>query len=106
MKTNTEISKPAVLLAKEHPSDQKQCYKRFPYTFLQCNRSRKNDYQYIDVHHTKKQAENVLRLRSFLFLKANFHFISQCILELYLESALCGGQLHFNLYIAKKQTFS
>ena len=38
-----EISKSAVLLANEHQSDQKKCYKSFWYTFSLCNRSRKND---------------------------------------------------------------
>ena len=38
-----EISKSAVLLANEHLSDKKKYYKRFSYTFLLCNRSRKND---------------------------------------------------------------
>ena len=38
-----EISKSAVLLANEHQSDQKKCYKWFSYTFSQCNCSCKND---------------------------------------------------------------
>ena len=38
-----EISKSALLLANEHRSDQKKCYKRFLYEFLLCIRSRKND---------------------------------------------------------------
>ena len=40
---NMKNSKTAALLANEHQSDQKKCYKRFSYTFLICNRSRKND---------------------------------------------------------------
>ena len=39
-----EISKTAVLLADEHRSDQKKCYKLFSYTFSLCNPNRKNDY--------------------------------------------------------------
>ena len=38
-----EISKSAVLLAIEHRSDQKKCYKLFSYEFSLCIRSRKND---------------------------------------------------------------
>ena len=38
-----EISKSAVLLANEHQSDQKKCYKRFSYKFSLCIHSRKND---------------------------------------------------------------
>ena len=38
-----EISKSAVLLANEHNSDRKKCYKRVSYTFSLCIRSRKND---------------------------------------------------------------
>ena len=38
-----EISKSAVLLANEHQSDQKKCYKYFSYKFSLCIRSRKND---------------------------------------------------------------
>ena len=38
-----EISKSAVLLAKEHKRDQKKSYKRFSYKFSLCIRSRKND---------------------------------------------------------------
>ena len=38
-----EFSKPALLLANEHLSDQKKCYKRFLYVFSLCIRSRKND---------------------------------------------------------------
>ena len=38
-----EISKSAVLLANEHQSDQKKCYKSFSYKFSLCIRSRKND---------------------------------------------------------------
>ena len=39
-----EISKTAVLLANEHGSDKKKCYKWFSYTFSLCNRNHKNDY--------------------------------------------------------------
>ena len=38
-----EISKLAVLLANDHQSDQKKCYKWFSYKFLLCNCSRKNN---------------------------------------------------------------
>ena len=38
-----EIFKSAVLLANEHQSDQKKCYKPFSYKFSQCIRSHKND---------------------------------------------------------------
>ena len=38
-----EISKSAVLLANEHQSDQKKCYKWFSYTFSLFNRPREND---------------------------------------------------------------
>ena len=38
-----ELSKSAVLLAKEHQGDRKKCYKRFLYKFLLCIGSRKND---------------------------------------------------------------
>ena len=38
-----EISKSALLLANEHRSEQKKCYKRFSYEFSLCIRSRKND---------------------------------------------------------------
>ena len=38
---NMNISKTAVLLANEHQSVQKKCYKRFLHTFLLCNRSLK-----------------------------------------------------------------
>ena len=38
-----EFSKSALLLANEHRSDQKKCYKRFSYEFSLCIRSRKND---------------------------------------------------------------
>ena len=38
-----EISKLAVLLANEHQSNCKKCYKRFSYKFPLCIRSRKND---------------------------------------------------------------
>ena len=43
MKLNMEMSKWAVLLAKEHQSDRKKCYKRFSYRFSLCIRSHKND---------------------------------------------------------------
>ena len=38
-----DILKSAVLLANEHQSDQKKCYKRFSLKFSLCIRSRKND---------------------------------------------------------------
>ena len=38
-----EISKSAILLANEHQSDQKKCYKGFSYKFPLCIQSRKND---------------------------------------------------------------
>ena len=38
-----EISKSALLLANEHRSDQKKCYKRVSYEFSLCICSRKND---------------------------------------------------------------
>ena len=38
-----EISKSAVLLANEHQSDQKKCYKWFSHKFPLCISSRKND---------------------------------------------------------------
>ena len=38
-----EFSKSALLLANEHRSDQKKCYKRFLYEFSLCFCSRKND---------------------------------------------------------------
>ena len=43
MKLNMKFSKSGVLLANEHRSDQKKCYKRFSYEFSLCIRSRKND---------------------------------------------------------------
>ena len=58
------------------------------------------NHQYIDIHHTKKQGVNVLSSRSFLFLKAVFYFISQCITVPYIESGLCElgkGLDNFNL---------
>ena len=38
-----KFSKSGVLLANEHRSDQKKCYKRFSYEFSLCIRSCKND---------------------------------------------------------------
>ena len=38
-----EFSKSALLLANEHRSGPKKCYKRFSYEFSLCIRSRKND---------------------------------------------------------------
>ena len=38
-----EILNWAVLLANEHQSDQKKCYKKILYNFLLCICSRKND---------------------------------------------------------------
>ena len=43
MRLNVENSKSAILLANEHQSDQKKCYKGFSYKFPLCIRSRKND---------------------------------------------------------------
>ena len=43
VRLNMKISKLAVLLANEHRSDQKKCYKIFSYEFSPCIRSRKND---------------------------------------------------------------
>ena len=47
------------------------------------------NHQYMDIYHTKKQTENIPRSCSYLLLKTLFYFISQCTLELYLESGLC-----------------
>ena len=38
-------------------------------------------HQYIDIHHTKNQAENMFNSCSFLPLNTLFHFISHCILK-------------------------
>ena len=44
MRLNMEISKSAVLLANEHQSDRKKCYKIMIFTqFSLCIRSRKNN---------------------------------------------------------------
>ena len=47
------------------------------------------NHQYMDIYHTKKQTENILRSCSYLLLKTLFYFISQCTSEPYLESGLC-----------------
>ena len=41
-----KVSKSAVLLANEHKSDQKNCYKSFSHKFSICIRSHKNDCQW------------------------------------------------------------
>ena len=70
-----------------------------------------SNHQYIVIHHTKKQAENILSSCSFQFLKALFHFLShKCISVTYLESGLCKlgkalDKCNYFLWIAKKQTF-
>ena len=45
-------------------------------------------HQYIDIHYTKNQAENMFTACSFLLLKTPFHFISYCISEPCIESRL------------------
>ena len=42
----------------------------------------------MDIYHTKKQTENILRSCSYLLLKTLFYFISQCTSAPYLESGL------------------
>ena len=45
------------------------------------------NHLYLDINHTKKQAENTLSSCSFLFLKTLFHFILQCISVPYKKAA-------------------
>ena len=47
------------------------------------------NHLYMDIYHTKKQTENILRSCSYLLLKTLFYFISQCTSAPYLESGLC-----------------
>ena len=47
------------------------------------------NHQYIDIYHTRKQAENILSSCSYLFLKTLFYFILQCTSLPYLRSGLC-----------------
>ena len=48
------------------------------------------NHQYIDTHHTKRQAESTLSSCSILILQTLFKFVSQCSLVPYLESSLCN----------------
>ena len=43
----------------------------------------------MEIHHTKKQTENIPRSCSYLHLKTLFYFISQCTSVPYLESGFC-----------------
>ena len=43
----------------------------------------------MDIYHTKKQTENIPRSWSYLILKTEFYFISQCTSDPYPGSSLC-----------------
>ena len=47
------------------------------------------NHQYMDIYHTKKQAENSPRSCSYLLLKTLFYFMSQCTSVPYFERGLC-----------------
>ena len=47
------------------------------------------NHQYMDIYHTKKQAENSPRSCSYLLLKTLFYFMSQCTSVPYFQRGLC-----------------
>ena len=61
-------------------------------------------HQYIDIHHTMKQAVNIFSSCSFLYLKTLFHFIRSVFQYHILKARKGAGQLCFYICIAKKQT--
>ena len=67
-------------------------------------------HQYIDIHYTKNQAENMFTACSFLLLKTHFSFHIALYFRTMSWNQIVSirkwaGQLYFYAYIAKKQIF-
>ena len=88
-----EILKTAVLIANEHQCDQKKCYKCFSYTFLLCNRTRKNDY-------VIGKSENVASRRILTKMQPQFIIEYKAISKIF---AVINHQ-YMDIYHTKKQT--